>query len=111
MITALCIEVAAEQGVGPVELLQAKRQEREARSAYAQAVNNERAALRAAEERGAIQDCPTCIPCAIGNQVLLCGRHSAQLRAIRVATARRITAQRQLADAQYAVERARRGLR
>ena len=111
---ALAAEIHAETGAESLDLLHAKQTERTARSAYAQAVDHERAALRAAEQRGAVADCPRCLRCEVAGMVvetILCGHHAAQLHAIRQATARRITAQRTLAAANYALERIRKAQR
>lgn len=113
-MTALAIEVQVEAGVEPLDLLHAKQAEQAARSAYALALHHERIAIRIAEERGPTVDCPRCLRCEVDGvtvQTLLCGRHSAQLHALRQSIARRITAQRVLAEAQYALERIRKGMR
>jgi uncharacterized ParB-like nuclease family protein len=111
-VTALCIEVQVEAGqVEPLDLLRAKQAEQQTRSAYALALHHERCAIRIAQEHGSVKDCLRCLPCTIGSQVLLCSKHTFQLDGLRRAVARRITAQRALATASYALDRIRKETR
>ncbi len=59
----------------------------------------------------AVAECPSCIRAVIGASVLLCGRHGRVLGRVKIAAAARIAKQRALAEADYALDRARRGVR
>ncbi len=111
MITAICFEVAAEAGIEPIDLLPLKQRAAALRVSYDAAVAAERAAIRQYEELGPRQECPSCINTPDGRHSFLCGRHGRALGRVKIAAAARIAKQRALGEAEYALDRARRGLR
>jgi hypothetical protein len=109
--TAIAMEVEIEQGVDERLVFTLTKQAERLRAAYNEAVDTERAAVRRIEELGPKQQCIHCISTPDREHTFLCGMHTAALDRLKTATAIRIGKQRALGETEYALDRARKGLR